>query len=368
MASRFARIWDLLRSIGQGGPGICNIAVTNVCNARCDFCNYAYDKPFVTDRAMVEYSSLCEALEILHGRGIRYLTFSGGEPLLHPRIVDMVAHAVQIGMKPSICTNGFLLRARTIDALASAGLRTVIISIDGTNARDHEQNRGLEGVCARILEANRELKSRSIETLASVTINKLIDDFESLPRFLESLGFSMVTFSYPKRALGSSSLVFSETSPLVHYSVDELVGAFESIKRMKKRFPILNPSESLSEMIRFVKKEPQMHPCFGGYKYFFLDWKLDVYRCDYWPTKMGTIQEFRALPFIRDNCTACMSDCYRDSSVLLEFAVALGDALDPLRRRRPIAAARTVFRKKNARSLIALLSEWGQLRRLRARA
>jgi hypothetical protein len=29
------------------------------------------------------------ALEILHGRGIRYVSFFGGEPLLHPHIVEM---------------------------------------------------------------------------------------------------------------------------------------------------------------------------------------------------------------------------------------------------------------------------------------
>ena len=34
----------MLRLIGRGGPALCNIAVTNACNAACDFCNFARGK------------------------------------------------------------------------------------------------------------------------------------------------------------------------------------------------------------------------------------------------------------------------------------------------------------------------------------
>ena len=39
---------------------------------------------------------------------------------------------------------------------------------------------------------------------------------------------------------------------------------------------------------------------------------------------------FCKTPLVRDGCTACIADCYRDSSVMLHFAVSLGDALDCL--------------------------------------
>ncbi len=41
---------DLLRLVPRGGPAILNASVTNMCNATCDFCNFAHDKGFVTDR------------------------------------------------------------------------------------------------------------------------------------------------------------------------------------------------------------------------------------------------------------------------------------------------------------------------------
>ncbi len=367
VVSTLREVKDTGQLLAQGGPGVCNISITNVCNARCDFCNYAYDKPFVTDKRMVEFDALCEAIDILYERGIRYLTFSGGEPFLHPKLKDMVAYAVKKRMRPSVITNGFLLAPRLLRELKENGLQTLFISIDAATTREHEENRGLPGVCARIQEANKELKRLSVKTVASVTVSKLIKDYCDLVRFLEQLGFETVTFSYPKRALGSSSLVFSEVSALVDFTPQELAAALQEVKKLKGRFSILNPAESLSEMIRFVRKEEQVFPCFGGYKYFFLDTKLDVYRCDFLPTKMGSIHEFRTAPFIRDNCTQCMSTCYRDASVLLHSAVSIGDAMGHLKQGKVASAMRDIFTRGNARSIKALVGEWATLRKLAKR-
>ena len=61
---------------------------------------------------------------------------------------------------------------------------------------------------------------------------------------LLDLGFDFTTFSYPRRKpLGSSSLVCGNYSALVDFDSEEF--DFESIKRLKKRFPILNPFDSL---------------------------------------------------------------------------------------------------------------------------
>lgn len=39
-----SKTWDMLRVIRRGGPALCNVAVTNSCNAACDFCNFARGK------------------------------------------------------------------------------------------------------------------------------------------------------------------------------------------------------------------------------------------------------------------------------------------------------------------------------------
>ena len=79
---------------------------------------------------------------------------------------------------------------------------------------------------------------------------------------------------------------------------------------------------------------------------------------------MCSIWEFAEQGFVRDGCTKCMSVCYRDSSVLYNFPVAIGDALQALRRGRPIAAYRAVATESSRRSIKALLQEWRTLKKL----
>ena len=152
MTTPAAKVWDMLRLIRHGGPALCNIAVTNACNARCDFCNFANGKVPHKDLRWIDAGRFDAALDILHARGIRYVSFFGGEPLLHPRLPELIATAVAKGMGAAIITNGWLLSSK-LDELAAAGLRTVYVSIDAPVMADHEANRGLKGLGARIRSA-----------------------------------------------------------------------------------------------------------------------------------------------------------------------------------------------------------------------
>src|SRR5438094_249414 len=129
MTTLGSKVWDMLHLIRHGGPALCNIAITNSCNATCDFCNFANGKVGRKDLRWIDAEQFDGALDILHGRGIRYVSFFGGEPLLHPRLPDMIAMSVAKGMGPAIITNGWLLSSR-LDQLAASGLRTVYVSID----------------------------------------------------------------------------------------------------------------------------------------------------------------------------------------------------------------------------------------------
>ena len=103
---------------------------------------------------------------------------------------------------------------------------------------------------------------------------------------------------------------------------------FEKIKQMKRRsgFPVVNPTESLTEMQRHLRGEQEKFGCLGGHKYFYLDWNLNLYRCHFWETPMCNIYDCDESKLIRDGCTRCMIDCYRDPSVLQFVAISASDA------------------------------------------
>jgi MoaA/NifB/PqqE/SkfB family radical SAM enzyme len=360
-----SRLSDLLRLVPRGGPAICNVAVTNVCNATCGFCNFAYDKGFVTDRRWLDADRFAEAMMLLHDRAsVRFVTFMGGEPLLHPRIVEMARIASAAGVQPTLVTNGWLLPAK-LDALVEAGVTTLFVSIDAPDATVHEANRGLQGVCARIRQATTRMAERGVTPIASVTMSRLIGDYRALAEFLKALGFAAVTFSYPRKAaFGSPSLVWSEDSDLVDLSPAELIAAFDAVDAVRDMMPVHNPRASIADMKRRLRGEVERFVCLGGYKYFYLDWNYNLWRCETWGEPICSVWEFDAARMVRDGCQACMTDCYRDASVMLQFAVALGDAFAQASEGRLGSAAATLVDRRNVASLGAVIGHGSRLARL----
>ena len=307
-------------------PAVCDVSVTNVCNAACDFCGFARDKSIVGPRRYLDPDAFLRALPILRRRRIHYMTFQGGEPLVHPKIESLVAQAAGAGIDVSLITNGWFL-GRHIDGLAEAGLTRLSISIDSDDMGKHESNRGLAGLAERIEDGIRRAHDYGIPVWASVTVNRLVD-YDALPATLETLGFDEVSFSYPRRKrFGSTSLVYDENSSLIDMTTEELVTAFEAIDRVRKIFPVANPAASVAEVTRFVRGEKQRIPCVGGRKYFYIDWNLDIWRCEAWAEPMGSVFDLDSLPDRREACFDCMMGCYRHASALMHGPIAVTDGL-----------------------------------------
>lgn len=365
MASARSGFMDLLRLVPRGGPAICNVSVTNLCNATCDFCNFAHDKGFVTHRRSLDAARFEAALGRLREQaGVRFVTFMGGEPLLHPKILDMVRTATAMGVQPTLVTNGWLLPPKAA-ALAEAGITTLFISIDAAEAEVHEKNRGLKGVCKRIQEATGILQARGVTVIASVAMTRLVTDYDALARFVKSLGFSAITFSYPRKAaLGSNSLVWSEDSDLVDMSKEELLAAFDGAEAARAIIPVHNPRAGIADMRRRLSGQGERFVCHAGYKYFYMDWNYDLWRCEDWATPLSSVWDFTPEKMVRDGCQACTTDCYRDASIMLHFPVAIGDAFARMREGRPFRALAALADRRNAGSVGAVIGHGSRLARL----
>jgi hypothetical protein len=125
---------------------------------------------------------------------------------------------------------------------------------------------------------------------------------------------------------------------------------------MKARsgFSVVNPTESLSEMQRHLRGEREKFGCLGGHKYFYLDWNLDLYRCHFWEKPMCKVWEWDETKLIRDGCTRCMIDCYRDPSVLQFVAINASDAWNKLKKGNLAGAAKHIFDRRNITSIKAV--------------
>src|SRR5262249_16092658 len=105
------------------------ILVHIIPNRRCNLsCAYSHEYDDFSKRV-----PLCEVkrrLDILADMGTAIITISGGEPLMHPEIDEVIRHIRRRSMIAGMITNGFLLDRKTIEKLNAAGLEHLQISID----------------------------------------------------------------------------------------------------------------------------------------------------------------------------------------------------------------------------------------------
>jgi MoaA/NifB/PqqE/SkfB family radical SAM enzyme len=115
------------------------------CNLACAYCNEYDDfSPPVPTAEMLKRIDLLAAL------GLSSFTFSGGEPLLHPDLDQLIRRVRQRGMLAGVITNGFLLNEARIAQLNDAGLDYLQISIDNV-APDDVSLKSLKTLDSRLI-------------------------------------------------------------------------------------------------------------------------------------------------------------------------------------------------------------------------
>jgi MoaA/NifB/PqqE/SkfB family radical SAM enzyme len=106
-------------------PVMAHLIPIRRCNLSCAYCNEFddYSKP-------IPVSVVQERVDRLADLGTTIVTLSGGEPLLHPEVDDIIRRVRDRGMIACMITNGYLLTADRIQRLNRAGLDHMQISID----------------------------------------------------------------------------------------------------------------------------------------------------------------------------------------------------------------------------------------------
>src|SRR5436305_970567 len=106
------------------------------CNLACGYCN-EYDqvsKPVPLDVMKKRLDKLAEL-------GTSIVTISGGEPMMHPQLDEMVRHIRSRGMIAGLISNGYYFTPDRIKRLNDAGLDALQISIDNVNPDERTRKR-----------------------------------------------------------------------------------------------------------------------------------------------------------------------------------------------------------------------------------
>jgi MoaA/NifB/PqqE/SkfB family radical SAM enzyme len=112
-------------------PVLAHLIPIRRCNLSCAYCN-EYDNY----SAPVPTEDLFRRIDKLAELGTTAITLSGGEPLLHPEIEEVVSRIRSVGPLTGLITNGYLLTRERILNLNEAGLEYLQISIDNVQPDD----------------------------------------------------------------------------------------------------------------------------------------------------------------------------------------------------------------------------------------
>jgi MoaA/NifB/PqqE/SkfB family radical SAM enzyme len=171
-------------AVHKDHPIMAHIIPIRRCNLACTYCNEFddYSKPVATE-------VMLERIDTLGRLGTSIITISGGEPLLHPELDQIISRIRANGAIAGLITNGYLLTADRIERLNRAGLDHMQISIDNVMP-DEVSKKSL-----KVLD--RKLQLLANHALFHVNINSVVgggtkhpDDALVIARRALELGFS----------------------------------------------------------------------------------------------------------------------------------------------------------------------------------
>ena len=150
-------------------PGV-NWSITGKCNYNCKHCFMAKDNA----KMMKEFSweEMLAALDEFDKCGIQTVELTGGEPMLHPRFMDLVREISRRGMDIDvILTNGAFITRDILREIKSLGFNPLFkISFDGLT--HHDWMRGVEGAEESALKAIDMCVSEGVRTGVQICIHK----------------------------------------------------------------------------------------------------------------------------------------------------------------------------------------------------
>jgi MoaA/NifB/PqqE/SkfB family radical SAM enzyme len=229
-------------------PLLAHIIPMRRCNFACTYCNEFDDfsKP-------VPIEEMHRRIDKLGELGTSVVTISGGEPLMHPELDDVIRRIRTHGMVAGLITNGYLLVAERIQRLNRAGLEWLQISIDNVNPDDVSKK------SLKVLDKKLQLLAEHADF--HVNINSVVGSGITHPQDALVIG---------KRAI---ELGFTSTIGIIHDGSGQLQPLGEEERRIYHEMQALEKS-SFTRVNAFqdniAKGRPNDWRCRAGARYLYI--------------------------------------------------------------------------------------------------
>ena len=251
------------------------------------------------------------------------LVLSGGEPMVRPDIFDIARYADQKGVPVALATNGTMIDLPLAKEIASAGIRRVSISLDGSNRETHDSFRKMPGSFDKAVQGILHLVDVGVPFQVNTTFTKHnLHELEPIYRLTLELGaaalhpFLLVPVGCGmeiKEEFQLTSEEYEQTLLKIHEFSQEgklhirpvcAPHYFRILAEKRSSLPKRKDTEKFNHMTK---------GCLAGTGICFVSNKGEVFPCGYLPTVCGNIRE-ESLSTIWKNST--IFDSLREPELL----------------------------------------------------
>ncbi len=301
---RVHRLSRELKMIAKGlvstdHPVLAHIITIRRCNLSCKYCNEydAVSKPLPLETMFPRIDHLAQL-------GTTIICISGGEPLLHPELDQIIGRVRSHGIIAGLITNGYLLTADRIKALNRAGLEHLQISIDNVQPDDISKK------SLKVLDKKLQLLAEFAEF--HVNINSVVGGGIRNPQDAQVIG---------KRAL---ELGFTSTVGIIH----DGDGQLQPLKEEERRVYLAMKAMEKSSYSRFTSFQdniangrPNDWRCRAGARYLYVCENGLVHYCSQQrgypakPLELYTVEDIRREYVTEKSCAPhCTVSCVHQVS------------------------------------------------------
>ena len=220
---------NVFRNIILKRPILTIFDVTKLCNQRCPMCNI-----WKTESRDMSLAEIDRHARKLSKFGVGYVFLQGGDPLVRKDIIDIVDIFLQYGIRPTIITNGILLKTEVAEEIAKRPCN-LAISIDSMIEDRYKVLRGVDtlGKVRKNIETIDYLKNKHKGNWSiTTTVTKMteLSDVKNIMRFAYKYGFMFAIRPYI-----TVSGTAGKADERLLYDYSDVLDIFEyMLKRAKK--------------------------------------------------------------------------------------------------------------------------------------
>ncbi len=260
---------------------------TNQCNMFCDHCYRDAGAKADSELSTMEAKKM---LDEIAQAGFKIMIFSGGEPLMRNDIVELVAHASSLGLRPVFGTNGSLITKDLAKQLKDAGAMGIGISLDSMDPEKHDKLRKYKGAWKEAVRGMENCKEVGLPFQIHTTVmdwNK--DEIIDLTDFAVEIGAVAhhIFFLVPT---GRGVNIEQETLRAKEY--EELLNI---IQDKTEKVDIEIKPTCAPQFMRIAKQRGQKvrfgRGCLAGTSYCIIGPRGDVQPCAYLNIPIGNVKE-----------------------------------------------------------------------------